>query len=123
MEIGNPQGTGLAVAIGLFDSRIPGQIIACRLMDEQQIDIVDAQPFQGLIDSSCLFIQRRPQLRRNENIFPFDQTFFQSPAQSPADSFFVDVGIGRVDEAVTHLQGSINGFLRIFRADHEGPQA
>ena len=84
MEIGNPQGTGLAVAIGLFDSRIPGQIIACRLMDEQQIDIVDAQPFQGLIDSSCLFIQRRPQLRRNENIFPFDQTFFQSPAQSPA---------------------------------------
>lgn len=24
MEIGNPQGTGLAVAIGLFDSRIPG---------------------------------------------------------------------------------------------------
>lgn len=45
VEIGNAQRFGLTFAIGFFELFVAGEEIAGRLMDEEEVDVIELQAF------------------------------------------------------------------------------
>lgn len=94
--------------ICLFKLLIARDIIASRLVDKQQVDIIRAEPLERFLHSAVVLINRGPKLCAEEDILPFYARFFHSPAHC----LFVYIGIGGVHKAVTVFE---RGIHRIFR--------
>ena len=78
-------------------------------MDKQQVDIIGADPLESLFDSILLLIESRPELGFEEYLLA-RQT---RALHCAADGFFVAVGVCRVDESVSALEGAECGRLRL----------
>lgn len=92
-------------------------------MDEEQVDIRDAEALERLLHRIFLFVERRPELRREEDVFALHEALFQRAPESLANGLLIHVGIRRIDEAVARLDALVDRALGILRADHERAEA
>ena len=74
-------------------------------MHKIQIDLVDAEPPQALLHLGYRILMYRMELGRDEHLVAGDPAI----AQRPADALLVAVGLGRVDMAISQVEGPAHG--------------
>ena len=118
-EVGQADGLHLALFVCLLHELVPGDIIAGGLVDEQQVDVVGAQPLQGLVHRVRLLVKGGPQLGLQEDVLSVHAGLFDGPAHR----LLVHIGVGGVDEAVAAPQGAEDGGFRLVGGEQEGSDA
>ena len=119
LKVGDADGLGLALPVGLLQLPVPGQPVPGGLVDVQQIHIVQAQALQGLVHGVLVLKLGGPQLGGEEDLLPLCAAGLDAPAAGP----LVDVGVGGVDEGIAHLQGLPDAVLRLCGGEHEDAEA
>ena len=111
VEVGQADSTHLALLVRLFHLAVARHIVACRLVDQQQVDVGGVQTGQGLVHCVGLLIEAGPQLGFQENLLPLQAGLLHGSA----NGLFVYIGVGGVDQAVAVLQGADAGGLCLVR--------
>jgi hypothetical protein len=91
-------------------------------VDQVQVDVVQAQPFEGPLErSSGVGLTRvlNPELGRHEDLVARDA----AAAHGATNGLLVLIGGGRVDEPVTHVERGRHGPLGVLRRDLEHAEA
>ena len=70
VEVGQANGTHLALLVRLFHLAVARHIVACGLVDEQQIDIIRIQTLQRFFYCVLLLIEAGPQFGLQEDLLP-----------------------------------------------------
>lgn len=104
VEVAHANGFQLALPVGLFHSAVCANIVAHGLMDEIQVDIIQAKVaqrgFNGLFGTLVAGILH-PKLGGDEQLFPRHATFLNCGAHS----LFIHIGGCCVNQTVTGGDG------------------
>ena len=119
LEVGNADGLCLALAVCLFQLPIPFEPVSRGLVDIQQIDVLDAEPFKGFLHRIFILIFAGPKLGGEEDLFSPDAGI----PHTAADRALIHIGVCRVDEPIPHLQRFPDAVFRILRREHKGADA
>ena len=111
VEVGQANGTHLALLVRLFHLAVARHIVACGLVDQQQVDVGSIQTGKSLVHCVRLLIEAGPQLRFEENLLPLQAGLLHGAA----NGLFIHIGVCRVDQAIAVLQGTDAGGLRLVR--------
>ena len=115
-KIGDTDGFCLAFSVCLFQLPVSGKPVPRRLMDVQQIYVINAQPLQSFFHCMIILILSWPEFCGNENIFPLQTAVFDP---SPAGSF-IHICIRRINKRITHLKRFSYTVFCFCRRKHEG---
>ena len=85
-------------------------------MDQEQVNIFRVQPLKGLFHGVLLLIESRPQLSLQKDFLTGQPRLLYSAAHR----FFIHIGIGRVNQAVSTLQGVYAGVFCLVRGKQKG---
>ncbi len=110
VEVADAERAHLTLLYSLLHIAPCTTIVAHRLVDIKQVNIVGLQAFEHLVDSIhclALAILRWPQLARNPNLAARYATFLYRFAHSALHT----VGMGGVDVAVAAFEGVAHGIL------------
>ena len=119
VEVGQTDGTHLARLIRRLHQAIARDVVARRLVDQQQVDILGTQPRERLIHRVRLLVKARPDFGFEEDFFPLQAgSLHRAP-----DRLFVDVGVGGVDEPIAVGKGAEDGGFRLVRGEQERADA
>ena len=121
-EIGDTDGPHFARLGGFLEGFVHFQGVVVGLVDQQQVDIIGLQGFQGaLYIGFCLLVAVAglEQLGGDKN-FPPGQTAFPHGA---AHDLLVFIHPGGVQQAIAQFQGSENGFLPLLPPHIPGAEA
>lgn len=83
----------------LFHLAIACNVVARRLVDQQQVDVGGIQSGKGLVHRVGLLIEAGPQFGFEENLLPLQAGLLHGAA----DGLFVHIGVGGVDQAIAIL--------------------
>lgn len=111
-EVGNADGTELAGLVEPLHRAVRAVVIAERLVDEQQVEIVGLQLAHRLFDGRLgLFITRvrDPHLGRQEKLLARKAALLQRRAHA----LFIVIGLRGVDAAVADADGVEHAALRV----------
>ena len=103
IEIAHADGAEFSLFVRLFQCAVCAVAVAERLVQKHQVDIVGLQLAQALVDGCPGFfvaVIRNPYFRYEEDLLPADAAF----ADGIADTFFVVIGLCRVNHAVSDFQ-------------------
>ena len=123
MEVGDAEGFCFPFFVGLFQLSVSSHKVSGRLVDKEKIHIVESQTGKRSFHCIFILIKAGPEFCGNEYLFPGNDSFFKCFLQSLADGFFVHIGIGGVDHAVSEFQSRVYCFFGIFRTDHKSADA
>ena len=110
-EVGQTDGAHLALLVRLLHLTVARHIIACGLVDQQQVDVGGVQTGKCLVHCVGLLIEAGPQLGFQENLLPLQAGLLHSAA----NGLFVHIGVSCVDQAIAIPQGTDAGGLRLVR--------
>ena len=116
VEVGDTDRPGEAVGVELLHRPPEAVVVAERLVDQVEVDVVEAEPLEGPLEGGLgvgLAGVLDPQLGRDEQLVARDA----AAAHGPADRLLVPVGGGGVDEPVADLEGGGDGLLGLLRGD------
>ena len=82
IKVGQTDRFYLALLVCLLHETVSCDIIACRLVNQQQIDVIRIQSLKCLFHSVSLLIERRPDFRLQENILSGNLRLFHGSADS-----------------------------------------
>ena len=112
--IGDSDRPELAGAHGFFHSPVDAFIIGSRLVDQEQVDIIHVQIFQGVLnDPACTLIVAAVNLGGDEYFFPCDDSLVDRFLKSATDPDFITIVSGRIDQAHPGLQCMVHGLLSL----------
>ena len=118
-KVGKANGAHLALFVGFLHEPVTCDIVACGLVDQQQVNVVCSQALERLFYRIFLLIKTGPQFGFQKNLISRNPRF----PHSPANGFFVHIGIGRVNQAVSALKSGEDGCLRFIRSKQKGANA
>ena len=113
-EVGHADGADLAGVVELLHCAVGAVVIAERLMDEQQVQIIGAQFAHGFLNGGLGFFIAGigdPYLGGEEELFPGQAAL----GQGSTHAFLIAVGLGCVNAAVADLDGIQHTALGILR--------
>ena len=117
VKIGETDGFDLSFFISFLHLLITCDVVARWLVDQQQIDVVCAEAFEGFIYSVVIFIETWPELGLEENLLAGDT----GALDATANGLLVHVSIGCIDEAIAALQRRKHRGFGFVRREQEGP--
>ena len=103
LEIAHTDGANFSIGVGLLHGPPGPEHVAVSLVDEQQVDVVGLQLAEAFIDgggSLPFAVVADPDFSHQENLL----AGYAGLRNGIAYAFLVEVGLGRVDEAVTDRQ-------------------
>ena len=62
VEVRDADGAKLARLVGRLKLLVAGDVVASRLMQNHQVDVIAAQALKGLVNGSVGLVEARPQL-------------------------------------------------------------
>ena len=68
IEVGKSDGLHLAFLVCLFHQAVAGHIVSCRLMSQEQINLICIQSLKRLVHFILLLVERVPQLSLQEDL-------------------------------------------------------
>ena len=119
VEVRYADGAQLAGLVGGLKLAVAGDEVAGGLVQNHQVDVVDAQALKRFVNGGVAFVEARPQLRFQENFL----ARLARRLHAAADGFFVHVGVGGVNQLVAVRQRALHGGLRVVGLQHERAQA
>ena len=119
VEIGQANGPDFPLFVGFFHLAIPGDIIACGLVNQQQVNIICVQTGQRLVYCIGILVEAGPQLGFKENFLALQARGFHGPAHS----LFIHIGVGSIDQRCTTVQGADNSTFSFVRGQQKGSDA
>ena len=118
-EVRKADRLDLAGLVGLLHLPVAGNVVARRLVDQKQVDVVSAEALQRLVDGVVLLVKARPELGLEEDFL----TRQAGLLHRSADGLFIYIGVGGVDETVAARQRAFDRSLRLVRRQQEGADA
>ena len=116
IKIADADGAQLASTVGLFHRAVGAVIVAERLVNQQQIDVVGVQLLQRTVDGGLCHLVSGvgdPHLGGQEQLVPRHAAFLDGGAHR----LLVAVGLGGIDGAVAHRDGVQHAAFTFLAAD------
>ena len=114
VEVRDADSANLPRLVRILHRAVRAGIVAHRLVEQHEVDVVGAQAAQAFVDGrrrTLVVHIGNPDLARDEHVLARNAAF----AHGGADAFLVAVRLRRVDEAVAHFQRFRNAALRVLR--------
>ena len=103
--------------IGLF-------VVGRRVVEQQQVDIVQAEALQPLVHLVVGIVERRcPEFGGDEDVLAADAEVLHGATDAAAHAHLVAVDVGSVDEPHAHFQGVIDRLFRLGGGEQIGADA
>ena len=124
VEVGDADAVDLPGLHSPLHRLVSVLVVRRRMVEQKQVDIVQAQALQALID---LFVSPvevgGPEFRCHEDLLPLDAEVLHRPGDAASHADLVAIDIGRVDQPHAYLQGVVHGLLGLRRREEVGPDA
>ena len=119
VEVRDADGAQLARPVSVLELPVSGDVVAGRLVQDHEVDVVSAQALERLVHGGVAPVEGRPQLRLQEDVL----ARFGGGPHAPPHAALVDIDVGGVDELVAVVQGEGDGRLGLVGGELVGAKA